>query len=126
LPVVDTDGRLVGIVSRSDLLKAFLRSDHKLRAQIGRVLDHVQRTWGATGLDAEVTGGVVNLAGLFRSKNQLEATLRAVAGVDGVIGIRNRMVYESEDVEFLTLSVEPQGEALIEGLESRIMRAVRP
>ena len=69
---------------------------------------------------------MVNLAGLFKSKNQLEATLRAVAGVDGVIGIRNRMAYESEDVEFLSLSLEPQGEALIEGLKSRITRAVRP
>ena len=126
LPVVDEDGRLVGIVSRSDLLRVFLRSDHELRAEISRVLDHAQRRWAASGLDVEVTGGVANLAGLFRSKNQLQATLRAVAGVDGVIGIRNRMVYESEDVEFLSLSVEPQGDAPIEGLESRIKRAVRP
>ncbi len=126
LPVVDPDGRVVGIVSRSDLLKVFLRSDQELRAEIGRVLDHAQRNWGASALDAEVTAGVVDLAGSFRSKNQLEATLRAVAGVDGVIGIRNRMAYESEDVEFLSLSVEPQGEALIEGLESRIKRPVRP
>jgi len=126
LPVVDEDGRLVGIVSRSDLLRVFLRSDHELRAEISRVLDHAQRRWAASGLDVEVTGGVANLEGLFRSKNQLQATLRAVAGVEGVIGIRNRMVYESEDVEFLSLSVEPQGDALIEGLESRIKRAVRP
>ncbi len=68
-------------------------------------------------------GGVVDLTGTFKSKNQLEATLRSVAGV---IGIRNRMAYESEDVEFLSLSVKPQGEELIEGLESRIKRAVRP
>ncbi len=36
------------------------------------------------------------------------------------------MAYESEDVEFLSLSIEPQGGELIEGLESRIKRAVRP
>ncbi len=36
------------------------------------------------------------------------------------------MVYETEDAEFLSLPVEPQGDALIEGRESRIKRAVRP
>src|SRR5690606_11226338 len=30
LPVVDTEGRLRGIVSRRDLLKVFLRSDHDI------------------------------------------------------------------------------------------------
>jgi len=107
LPVVDADGRLVGIVSRSDLLKVFLRSDRELRAEIHQILEHAQRTWGGAGLNASVTGGVVDLAGAFKSKNQLEATLRAVAGVDGVIGIRNRVVYETEGAEFLSLSAEP-------------------
>jgi len=36
------------------------------------------------------------------------------------------MVDETEDAEFLSLPVEPQGDALIEGRESRIKRAVRP
>jgi len=47
------------------------------------------------------------MTGTFRSKNELEATLRAVAGVDGVVGIRNRMVSETDRAEFLVLSVEP-------------------
>ena len=107
LPVVDDDGRLVGIVSRSDLLKVFLRSDNELRAEVRRILDHAQRTWGGSGFDAKVCGGVVELTGTFRSKNELEATLRAVAGVDGVVGIRNRMVSGTDGAEFLVLSVEP-------------------
>ena len=107
LPVVDDDGRLVGIVSRSDLLKVFLRSDNELRAEIGRILDHAQRTWGGSGFDAKVSGGIVDLTGTFRSKNELEATLRAVGGIDGVVGIRNRMVSETDGAEFLVLSVEP-------------------
>jgi len=107
LPVVDDDGRLVGIVSRSDLLKVFLRSDNELRAEVRRILDHAQRTWGGSGFDAKVCGGVVDVTGTFRSKNELEATLRAVAGVDGVVGIRNRMVSETDGAEFLVLSVEP-------------------
>jgi CBS-domain-containing membrane protein len=37
LPVVDHSGALVGIVTRADLLKVFLRSDEELRFE---VLDH--------------------------------------------------------------------------------------
>ena len=105
LPVVDADGRLVGIVSRGDLLKVFLRSDTELETEIRQLLDHAERTLGASGLDVLVAGGIVQLEGAFKSKNQLEATIRAVAGVDGVVGIRNRMVYEREDAEFLTLAL---------------------
>ena len=34
LPVVDSEGRLVGIVSRSDLLRPYLRSDEDIREEI--------------------------------------------------------------------------------------------
>ena len=106
LPVVDADGRLVGIVSRGDLLKVFLRSDSELGVEIRRILDQAERTLGGLGLSAQVTGGVVDLTGTFNSKNQLDATMRAVALIEGVVGIRNRMTYETHDAEFLSLSVE--------------------
>ena len=38
LPVVDKDGSLVGIVSRSDLLTVFLRPDREVRADVRRFL----------------------------------------------------------------------------------------
>ncbi len=77
-------------------------------AEIRRILDQAQRTWAGSGLDATVTGGVVELKGTFNSKNQLEATLRGVACVDGVVGIRNRMVSVRDESEFLVLSVDPR------------------
>ncbi|WP_327418591.1 CBS domain-containing protein [Streptomyces sp. NBC_01233] len=39
LPVVDADGRLLGIVSRADLLKVFLRTDEELAAEIRHSVD---------------------------------------------------------------------------------------
>lgn len=100
LPVVDANGRLVGIVSRGDVLRVFLRSDADLAREIRRVLDHAEREFGRPGLEAAVTGGVVHLAGGLRSKNQVDATVRAVAGVDGVVGIYSRITYEQDDVDF--------------------------
>lgn len=108
LPVVDPDGRLVGIVSRGDVLKVFLRSDEDLAEEIRRILDHAEREFGAAGLMATVAGGVVDLDGALRSRNQVDATVRAVACVDGVIGIYSRITFASEDVAFISLSLEPR------------------
>ena len=109
LPVVDDNGRLVGIVSRGDLLDVFLRTDDELRAEVRQILDQAQAVLGGFDLNVTVTGGVVELSGKFESKSHLEATVRAVAGVDGVVGIRNRMLFQVEDAEFLSFPVMSVG-----------------
>jgi CBS domain-containing protein len=103
LPVVDAKGRLVGIVSRGDVLKVFLRSDAELVAEVRGILDEAERTFGDSRLAAKVTGGVVELGGRLRSKHQVDATVRAVAGVDGVIGIYSRIACETDDARFVDL-----------------------
>lgn len=103
LPVVDENGRLVGIVSRGDLLKVFLRSDEELLAEVAGILAQAASIFGAHGLTAAVSGGVVDLGGTFASKSRLEATLRAVAAIDGVIGIHNRFAFEVADGEYVSL-----------------------
>lgn len=103
LPVVDAEGRLVGIVSRGDVLKVFLRSDAELAAEVRGILDEAERRFGGSGLIAVVTGGVVDMEGRLKSKNQVDATVRAVAAVDGVIGIYSRIAYETDDASFVDL-----------------------
>jgi CBS domain-containing protein len=63
LPVVDDRGALVGIISRADLVKVFLRSDDDIRDEIvGEVLVHL--LWvDPTEVDVTVIDGVVTLAG---------------------------------------------------------------
>ena len=105
LPVVDESGRLVGIVSRGDLLKVFLRTDDELAAEVRAILDQAAASFGGHDLNVTVAGGVVELEGGFDSRSCREATVRAVAAIDGLIGIRNHLVFDVDDAEFLSFPV---------------------
>src|ERR1051325_11385675 len=65
LPVVDEKGRLVGVVSRRDLLSVFLRPDDDIARDARQVLDELPL---ADPKDAivRVKHGVVTLAGTIR------------------------------------------------------------
>jgi CBS domain-containing protein len=66
LPVVDNAGVLVGIVTRGDLLKAYLRSDDDIRQDIvNRVVPEVLERVVETA-DARVHDGIVELDGWGR------------------------------------------------------------
>ncbi|MGY1744189.1 CBS domain-containing protein [Blastococcus sp. SYSU D00695] len=59
VPVLDGSRRLVGIVSRRDLLRALVRTDERIRDDL---LDLVERYTGETGAwDVEVTEGVARI-----------------------------------------------------------------
>ncbi|QHC22999.1 CBS domain-containing protein [Streptomyces sp. GS7] len=86
LPVVDGNGLLVGIVSRADLLKVFLRSDEDLAEEVRRVLV----TFFAAptkGLHVEVGDGVVTLSGRMRDRSLVPVVARLVRGIEGVVDV---------------------------------------
>lgn len=69
LPVVDETDRLQGIVSRSDLLRIFLRRDDAIREEINR--DVLQGTLGLvpSEVTVEVREGQVTLSGSVEFKS---------------------------------------------------------
>jgi CBS-domain-containing membrane protein len=67
LPVVDEQGRIVGIVNRRDLLSVFLRPDEDIAADIRRVLDGVIAA-APREADAAVRNGIVTLTGTLGPK----------------------------------------------------------
>lgn len=84
LPVVDGSGRLVGIVSRADLMSVFARPDDRIESDI--LNEGVVGLIGADrdAISIEVRDGVVRLAGTVGSvteKRMLEEFARRVAGV---------------------------------------------
>jgi CBS domain-containing protein len=97
LPVVDGAGVLVGMVSRADLLKAFLRTDSEIReAIVEEVFVHL--LWAdPTELDISVTDGVVTMAGTVEERSTAELAEQLVRRLDGVIDVIPRLAYRIDD-----------------------------
>lgn len=99
LPVVDEADRLVGIISRSDLLRVFLRQDAAIREEIVR--DVLEGTVGlAPGqVTAEVADGCVTLSGDVGTGSLVPVVERLCQGVDGVVKVRNHLAGRSEETQ---------------------------
>ncbi|HSL67234.1 MAG TPA: CBS domain-containing protein, partial [Actinomycetota bacterium] len=87
LPVTDETGRVLGIVSRRDLLQPFLRPDEDIRSEITD--DVVFRTmWiDPDTVSVEVRRGVVALRGQVDRRSVKEILVEMVRRVDGVVGV---------------------------------------
>lgn len=93
LPVIDGGGRLTGIVSRSDLLRVFLRDDQAIRREIIEdVLGGLQDVSPA-GVGVEVDQGRVVLSGAVEPAHLLPIVLRLCRAVDGVVSVTDRTVH---------------------------------
>jgi len=89
LPVVE-DGRLVGIVSRADLVRLFTRSDEEIARDIRQ--DVVKRLWIAPErIEVEVEQGEVVLRGEADTEVEAELILKRIPLVAGVVGVRSEL-----------------------------------
>jgi CBS-domain-containing membrane protein len=94
--VVD-HGRLVGVVSRRDLLRMFLRSDEEIQADVEREV--FQRVLWAdlAAVAVSVNRGMVTLNGQLGRRSEVEIASRLTATIPGVIEVRNRLDYAWDD-----------------------------
>lgn len=99
LPVVDEAGRLVGIVSRRDLLRVFLRDDDEIRQEI--VHDVFERSlWANPALvTVTVDDGVATLDGTLERKTLVELAADLTRRVDGVVSVVNHLQHEWDDTK---------------------------
>jgi len=100
LPVVDDLGRLVGIVSRGDLLKVHLRPDDEIAADVRDAL----RTYlpeEAGSVEVEVDGGVVTLTGNVERWSTTTITDRLVRQIGGVVEVVDKVGYDFDDSAIL-------------------------
>jgi CBS domain-containing protein len=87
LPVVDHDGRLVGIVSRCDLLLAFDRRDDEIAADLTASLAASGYRSHGRHVTATVLNGIVTLDGRVQRVGDVEAVCRLAWLVPGVVDV---------------------------------------
>ncbi|KUO06243.1 CBS domain-containing protein [Streptomyces caeruleatus] len=87
LPVVDTEGRLEGVVSRVDLLKVFLRDDEEIAEEVRREVVAYLFPLPASAVRVDVLDGVVRLGGRIRDTSLVPVAARLVRAVEGVVDV---------------------------------------
>jgi len=97
LPVVNQVGRVVGILSRSDVLRTFQRSDSDIRSD---VRNDVLRRWLQADPDRvtlTVERGVVTLTGTMASRSAAATAVRFTEAVAGVVEVVDELSYDVDD-----------------------------
>jgi len=85
------EGRVVGIVTKSDLLRPYLRADGEIRLDVEEALLDDGVSEGAT-VEVTVDEGIVRLAGTVRDQRQSALISKLARAVDGVVDVQDLMV----------------------------------
>lgn len=97
LPVIDELGRLVGIVSRGDLLRVHLRPDEEIH---GEIVDYVlaKVLWVQPGqVRVRVDGGVVKLTGQLDRRTDCELAVHLTRAIAGVVDVVDELSFGFDD-----------------------------
>ena len=95
LPVTEASGKLVGIVSRRDLLSVFLRPDDDIAHDVQEILHETACDDPAT-ITATVRHGVVTLTGVIepaadQNHHLIHLAMGMIWDIDGVVDVVNRL-----------------------------------
>lgn len=91
LPVVTSDGTLIGIVSRADVLSVYERPDADVRDEVRTVI-----MADAFGLDPDefgvtVTSGIVSITGMVEQQDTALELVARIRHAEGVVAVRDRL-----------------------------------
>ncbi|MDN3287841.1 CBS domain-containing protein [Streptomyces thermocarboxydus] len=97
LPVVDDEERLVGIVTRGDLLRPVLRTDVEIERAVRRDVLGATLWLTPRALALAVEDGVVTLTGRLEKRSDADLAVRAASRIDGVVAVVDQLSYRVDD-----------------------------
>lgn len=99
LPVLDDNGRLLGVVSRSDILAVFTRPDEVIEQDIRHRIIGQLLAIEPDRLSVEVEDGHVRLEGSVQARTEAALLEELIAGVDGVWSVESNVRFLVDDTQ---------------------------
>jgi len=93
LPVVDADNRLLGVISRADIVSIFTRPDDVIEDEIREDLIRRVLFIDPDQLEISVTNGVVTLGGEVATPAEARMLEELTNRLDGVLGVRSKLTW---------------------------------
>ena len=97
LPVVDDDSRLLGIISRADIVSVFTRPDDVIEDEIREDLIRRVLFIDPDELDVTVANGVVTFVGEIGTRNEARLLGELASRLDGVLHVESKLVWRFDD-----------------------------
>ena len=97
LPVVDEDSRLLGIISRADIVSVFTRPDDVIEDEIREDLIRRVLFIDPDELNVTVTNGVVTFVGEIGTRNEARLLAELASRLDGVLHVESKLVWRLDD-----------------------------
>ena len=93
LPVVDDDGRLLGIVSRADVLSVYSRPDAEIKRDIVEGIILGTLLTDPARFSVAVKDGIVTVEGIPENASVGRDMIDEIRHVEGVVTVRDRLNY---------------------------------
>jgi CBS domain-containing protein len=97
LPVVAGSGRLIGIVSRADLLRPLVRPDEHISRDVEGLLE--RKLLVAAGVEVEVRDGIVTLTGQLERRSLISILVGLADGIEGVVRVEDWLTFAYDDTD---------------------------
>jgi CBS domain-containing protein len=97
LPVVDEEDRLIGIATRRDLLRVFLRTDEEIGRDVTEDVLTRALFLPSHTVKVSVRDGMVTLEGRLERRSDIPLTIQLTWRVDGVVGVVNNLTFRVDD-----------------------------
>lgn len=104
--VVATDGRMVGIISRFDIVSAFTRPDDLIEDEIREDLVRRVLFVDPESIDVTVVNGIVTFVGSIGTRTEARLVEELARRLDGVVDVSNELTWRIDDTDSQGLSVD--------------------